>query len=135
MCRPRFLALGLTRRPLPVIEQSNGVELKMPRGASYLYFKIKMFAPARASKFEREVRRRKLNLDDQKSLLESAPLRTWAEKHRFPRLHSQRAPGGVALAGSRSTGPRHSPGLSAAALLVFPCLNYAFPIKAADAPK
>ncbi len=83
MCRPRFLALGLTRRPLPVIEQSNGVKLKMPRGASYLYFKIKMFAPARASKFEREVRRRKLKLDDQKSLLESAPLRTWAERHRF----------------------------------------------------
>ena len=40
--------------------------------------------PATAcSKFEREVRRRKLKLDDQKQLVESAALRTWAEKHRF----------------------------------------------------
>ncbi len=78
MCRPRFLALGLTRRPLPVIEQSNGVKLKAPIGATY----VKLITPA-CSKFEREVRRRKLKLDDQKSLLESVPLRTWAEKHRF----------------------------------------------------
>jgi hypothetical protein len=69
MWRPRFLALGLTRRPLPVIEQSNGVKLKAPIGATY----VRLITPA-CSKFEREVRRRKLKLDDQKSLLESAPL-------------------------------------------------------------
>ncbi|MGZ4731002.1 MAG: hypothetical protein ACXVZH_02545 [Terriglobales bacterium] len=80
ICRPRFLALGLTRRPLPVIEQSNGVKLKAPIGAKYV--RLVQVTPA-GSKFEREVKRRKLTLDDQESLLASAALRRWAERHRF----------------------------------------------------
>jgi hypothetical protein len=79
ICRPRFLAHGLTSRALPVIEQSR--LLKSPKGTSY--FKIKMASLPTASKFECEVRRRKLKLDDQKSLVNCVPLKTWAEKNRF----------------------------------------------------
>ena len=79
ICRPRFLALGLTSRALPVIEQSQF--LKSPKGMSY--FQPKMFSPPTASKFEREVRRRKLKLDDQNSLVNCAPLKMWAAANRF----------------------------------------------------
>ncbi len=57
------------------------MKLKAPIGATYV--KLSRGITPACSKFEREVRRHKLNLDDQKSLLESATLRTWAEKHRF----------------------------------------------------
>ncbi|MBZ5652696.1 MAG: hypothetical protein LAO18_19685 [Acidobacteriia bacterium] len=77
LCRPRFLALGLTRRPLPVIEACNEL-MKPPVHAHY----VKLTIPTR-SKFEREVRRRRLKLDDQESLVNCAPLKAWVEKHRF----------------------------------------------------
>ena len=79
ICRPRFLAIGLTSRALPVIEQSQ--LLKAPKGMSY--FRPKLFSPPTASRFEREVRRRKLKLDDQNSLVNCAPLKMWAAANRF----------------------------------------------------
>ncbi len=76
------LAHGTARHPCPTCNRICRfrflVKLKAPIGATY----IKLITPT-CSKFEREVRRRKLKLDDQKSLLESRPLRMWAEKHRF----------------------------------------------------
>jgi hypothetical protein len=79
MCRPRFMALGLTRRELPVIEACTGAMRPPHRPV----VRLKPKAKASSSKFEREVRRCKLKLDDQKSLVNCAPLKAWVEKHRL----------------------------------------------------
>ena len=63
-----------------LIRRENHVMLKAPMGRSY--FRPKMSSLPTASQFGREVRRRKLKLDDQNSLVNCAPLKLWAKTHR-----------------------------------------------------
>ena len=76
--RTRYLAPGITRRPLPVIEQSS--HFAAPAKMYACRPKLKLARTAKLSAFEKQTR--KLNLSDEAAYVHSAKLRAWAEANR-----------------------------------------------------
>lgn len=83
-CRANYLAEGLTRRPLPLIEEQS-TEMKAPSGVHELAYvnrvrRIGRPAKLKLSKFEMLVSKWKLTSEE--AQIKSRPLRAWAKAHR-----------------------------------------------------